>query len=275
MILGGFVIHGNNVATLGRCLGSLAEVSDHLVAVDSGSTDGSAALIDARGVRRIVQPWEGYGAARARAVRELPPSCDVVFFLDSDEALPPQSVAAINALKSRPMTADGYSLPRRDWAELNGTGRRFVFRTEWRKRLVKREHARWTREMIVHEALRGVRTERVNAPIDHLFATSLEERTARNARYALLWALQAHCEGRRPKSPAVEALAHTVRNALLHGALFRGGAAGARLSRLVARYHSEKHRLLQEVREGQHAELLDLYRRGELGALFAQVHRMF
>jgi glycosyltransferase involved in cell wall biosynthesis len=67
MRLGGFVIHGNARQTLAACVDSLKAVCDEVVAVDSHSDDGSAELLDASGVRRIVHSWEGYGAARAVA----------------------------------------------------------------------------------------------------------------------------------------------------------------------------------------------------------------
>ncbi|MFK9339948.1 glycosyltransferase, partial [Escherichia coli] len=91
MKLGGFVIHGNNVETLGACLDSLRSVSDEVVAVDSCSTDGSARLDEERGVRRIELPWQGYGAARAAAAEALR-GCDYLFFLDADERLAEGSV---------------------------------------------------------------------------------------------------------------------------------------------------------------------------------------
>jgi len=131
MRLGGFVIHGSAAATLGACLESLAAVCDELVAVDSGSCDGSAELVRASGARRVEHPWCGYGAARVAAVAALAP-CDYVFFLDSDERLLPGAVEAIRRWKESSPAAPYVRLALRDWAEL--PGRRFLFRTEHRVR---------------------------------------------------------------------------------------------------------------------------------------------
>src|SRR5512138_1280149 len=136
MRLGGFVIHGDNAGTLGPCLDSLAAVCDDLVAVDSCSTDGSAALAAARGFRVIRHPWEGYGAARAAAVAALP-DCDWILFLDSDEWLERPALDAIRRFKESPPAEPCVKVTRRDWAALDG-GPRFLYRRVHHIRLVRR-----------------------------------------------------------------------------------------------------------------------------------------
>ncbi len=90
--LGGFVLFRNNARTLDACLTSLHRVCDEVVAIDTGSADGSAALAQARGTRRLARPWRGYGEARAAAAEALR-GCDYLFYLDSDE----RSHAALEA----------------------------------------------------------------------------------------------------------------------------------------------------------------------------------
>ena len=142
MRLGGYVIHGNAAETLPRCLDSLLAVCDEVVAVDSASTDGSADLDRARGVRVVSHPWEGYGAARAVGARALA-GCDYQLFLDSDEWFGPEAIEALRAWKRSGPTAPRYVLLRNDWAELP-TGR-FVFRTEHHVRIARRDAATWDR----------------------------------------------------------------------------------------------------------------------------------
>ena len=116
--LGGFVIHKDNRGTLSRCLDSLRAVSDCCLAVDTGSSDGSAQLVRERGIPRLQQRWEGYGAARAAAVESLQ-GCDYVFFLDSDEWFEPEAVAALRAWKRsphrRPTTRSSAATGPRSW----------------------------------------------------------------------------------------------------------------------------------------------------------------
>jgi (heptosyl)LPS beta-1,4-glucosyltransferase len=258
--LGGFVIHGNNADTLGRCLDSLLAVGDAVAAVDSLSTDGSARVVATRPeVRRVVRPWEGYGAARAAAVEALP-GCDYYFFLDSDEWLLPRAIDALRAWKASAPTAPHHALVLRDWAELP-TGR-FLFRTERRVRIVRHDHARWTREMIVHEALPPAETAKLPIAFEHRFATSVEGLREKLEGYALLWAVRAHHEGRRPKPALLQKPVHLLRGALVKGALFRGGLAALPLCDAMAGYHARKHELLAALRRGEHAELARAYAEG-------------
>jgi (heptosyl)LPS beta-1,4-glucosyltransferase len=268
MKLGGYVLHRNNRDTLEPCLRSLLAVCDEVVAVDSESTDGSVELARSLGARSVTFPWQGYGAARAAAVRELP-DCDYVFFLDSDEYLEPEAVEAIRAWKASAPSGPVYKLPRHDWAEVGG--RRFRYRTEWRARLVRRDSAVWRPEMIVHEALPRMPSVRVRAPIEHRFATSIEKRTQKEHRYAILWALRAYAEGRRLKPVALQRVAHVVRDGVVHGALLRGGLTALRLAWAVAGYHAAKYAYLRELREGRHAELVRAFSEGRYAELFAQV----
>ncbi len=268
MHLGGFVIHGNNRSTLARCFDSLSAVSDVTLAVDTGSSDGSAELARARGFLQVQQPWEGYGAARARAV-ELLRDCDYVFFLDSDEWLEPGAVAALRAWKAAGPTAPQYALIRRDWAELSG--RRFLYRTERHVRLVRRDAARWRRDMIVHEALPAVETVRTPIVLDHAFADSVEAMQRKVEHYALLWAIRFHGGPRRLKPAALQHAAHFLRETLLKGALFRGGLAGCRLAGAVAHHHARKYELLRAVRAGYYPELVQAFEDDRLSELFRLV----
>lgn len=269
MKLGGYVLHRNNRDTLGAALQSLLAVCDDVVALDSLSDDGSVELARSLGARSVSHAWAGYGAARAAAVEALG-ACDYVLFLDSDEHLEPASIARLRAWRESGPREPLYRLPRRDWAELEG-GRRFRYRTEWRARLVRRDMAVWRPEMIVHEALPRMRAPRLQAPIEHRFASSVERRSQKEERYALLWALRAHAEGRRMKSPLLQRPAHLVRDGVLHGALLRGGLDALRLSWAVAGYHSAKYRYLRALRDGQHPQLVQLYQQGRYGEVFERV----
>jgi glycosyltransferase involved in cell wall biosynthesis len=268
MRLGGYVIHGNNADTLPRCLDALVAVSDEVVAVDSCSTDGSADAVRARGIRQVVHPWEGYGAARCEAVRALE-GCDYVFFLDSDEWLEPEAIEALRAWKRSAPDAPRYSFVRRHWAELP-TGR-FLFRTERHVHLVRRDAAGWLPGMIVHEELPPARTVALPIPLEHRFATEVGGQRPKYDRYALLCALQLHLEGRRPK-PAplrwLSSLVYLVREGILKGSLFRGGAAGWALAGDVAWYHARKHVHLAALRRGAHAELVQALREGRRADVF-------
>ncbi|MBI5544760.1 MAG: glycosyltransferase [Deltaproteobacteria bacterium] len=265
MRLGGFVIHGNARETLGPCLEGPLEVCDEVVAVDSGATDGSSSLARAAGARQVLVRWEGYGAARAAAAAALS-GCDYLFFLDADERLAEGAAEQIRAWRASCPRLPHYRLPRRDWADL-ATGR-FLFRVERHVRLVRGDAATWQAKMIVHEALPRRPSLDLAAAIDHRFATSLEELEAKQERYALLWALRARGEGWAAKSTFGRRAAHLLRDAVLKGALFRGGVPALRLAWAVSRYHVRKYQLLREVRMGKHEDLVRAFDAGRFAELF-------
>jgi (heptosyl)LPS beta-1,4-glucosyltransferase len=263
--LGGYVIHGDSADTLARCLDALVAVADTVVAVDSGSSDGSAALAEARGVRRVAHAWEGYGAARAVATRALD-GCDYVFFLDSDEWLLPEAVEAIRAWKRSGPEAPHYSVVRRDWAEL--PARRFLFRTERHVRLARAGASAWDPRQIVHETLPRAETVRLPVFVEHRFATSAAALRAKVDRYALLWAIRSHAERRRQKTPLVQALFHFAREAVVKGALLRGGADAFAIASALSSYHRRKYELLREVSRGAYPELVRAFDEGRLGEVY-------
>jgi len=76
----------NEAAHLGHCLDSVRGLVDELVVVDTGSTDGTVAVAQARGARVASFPWTGdFSAARNESLRLV--TADWVLVLDADEAL--------------------------------------------------------------------------------------------------------------------------------------------------------------------------------------------
>lgn len=265
MRLGGFVIHGDNADTLEKCLKSLCEVCDEVVAVDSGTDEGAAALVRRMGVQAVPLAWQGYGAARAAAAKALQ-GCDWLFFLDADEWMEPKASAVLRQWKKTTPQAKGYGVRRNDWAELGHA--RFLFRCQHRVRLVRTELARWTPQMIVHESLSLKNLPRLPLCIEHRFATRIEGRARKEEFYALLWGLRAHAEGRKSKWPLLQRPALFVRDALLSGSVFRGGLDAARLAWQVAAYHQRKYEWLSEFKRGRHAELVDTFKAGHFARVF-------
>ncbi len=269
--LSGFVIHGNHAQTLGACLEGLIAVCDEVVAVDSCSNDGSADIARALGARRVTLPWQGCGAARGKAMEVLAPA-DYVFFLDADEAIDAQTVARIRAWKQGTPTLPYYTLQRRDWAELESG--RFLFRRERRKRLVRADHARWTPDLILHDALpKDDAAPLQGAFIDHHFAQSIAGIEDKQELYSLLYAVRLVAGGARPKSTFGRRTAHVLRDGLLKGAVFRGGMEGLRLAWAVSKTHARKYEIMRDIARGEHRQLVELFREGRYEELFRAATR--
>jgi glycosyltransferase involved in cell wall biosynthesis len=91
-----FIIAQNEADRIGRTIEAAQTLSDDIVVVDSGSTDGTQALAEARGARVIFNAWPGYGQQKRFAEEQC--RHDWLLNLDADEVVPPDLAAEIAAL---------------------------------------------------------------------------------------------------------------------------------------------------------------------------------
>lgn len=143
------VITLNEADRLGVLLDSVG-FADEVVVVDSGSTDGTAALAEERGARVIHNPWPGYAAQKQLALA----ACNEpwVLSLDADEAVSPALVREIQSLLAGPEPeCAAYAMPR-----LSRYLGRWIRHGGWypdrKVRLVRPEAARWSDDGL-HEKL--------------------------------------------------------------------------------------------------------------------------
>jgi hypothetical protein len=139
------IICRNNERTLPAVLASVAElgklVETETLAVDSGSTDSTLSLLEARGARVIRTDWRGYVGTKQLALESC--SGDWILSLDSDEPPEPALRTAI-ADVVRPGSkapAVAYRVNRKVW--YRGKFLDHAWQPEWRLRLVKRGCAAW------------------------------------------------------------------------------------------------------------------------------------
>jgi (heptosyl)LPS beta-1,4-glucosyltransferase len=123
--------------------------------------------------------------------------------------------------------------------------------------------------MVVHEALPRAGAVETGITFEHRFVTDIGALAAKEDRYALLWALAAHRDGKPAKAPWPSKVVHALRFALAKGALLRGGAAGWRLSWTVASYHGRKHELLAELKAGGYPEARRALAEGRYADVYA------
>lgn len=91
-----FIIAQNEVDRIGRTIEAARGLSDDVVLVDSGSTDGTQALAESLGARVIFNAWPGYGPQKRFAEEQC--RHDWLLNLDADEVIPPDLSAEIAAL---------------------------------------------------------------------------------------------------------------------------------------------------------------------------------
>ncbi|MDE3749367.1 glycosyltransferase family 2 protein [Methylobacterium radiotolerans] len=91
-----FIIAHNEVDRIGATIRAVRGLTDDLVVIDSGSTDGTQALAASLGARVLHNPWPGYGPQKRFAEEQ----CRHVWLLnlDADEVVPPELVREIRGL---------------------------------------------------------------------------------------------------------------------------------------------------------------------------------
>lgn len=134
------IVCKDSAATIGRTLDSVRAWADEIVAVDSGSTDQTLAMLEAAGARIIRSPWLGHIKTKQMALEAC--TREWVLSLDSDESVEPELAAAIAAaVGGRAGGAAGFEMNRRTY--YRDRPLRHAWQPEWRLRLVKRGRACW------------------------------------------------------------------------------------------------------------------------------------
>ncbi len=143
------IITFNEEKNITRCIHSVAAVADEIIVMDSFSTDRTGELVRELGGRFYQQIFEGYGDQKNTAATYA--SSDAILFLDADEFLSPELIAAIAEQKAKGFPFDGYTMNR-----LNNYCGKWIRHGSWypdkKLRLVGREKGGWNLDL-VHESL--------------------------------------------------------------------------------------------------------------------------
>ena len=91
-----FLIAHDEVDRIGATIRAVRDLTDDLVVVDSGSTDGTQALAASLGARVIHNPWPGYGRQKRFAEEQCRHAW--LLNLDADEVVPEALAREIRAL---------------------------------------------------------------------------------------------------------------------------------------------------------------------------------
>jgi glycosyltransferase involved in cell wall biosynthesis len=103
-----FIITRNEADRLPRTLAAVGALSDDIVVVDSGSSDGTQELARAAGARVIENPWPGYGQQKRFAEDQC--RHEWLLNIDADEVVPPDLIEEIRIELGRPEAADAYRI---------------------------------------------------------------------------------------------------------------------------------------------------------------------
>ena len=186
------VIALNAEAQLGELLASVA-FADEVLVVDSGSTDGTVALAEARGARVVRQAWLGFGRQKQFAVAAA--RNDWVLCLDVDERVTPRLAESIRqALAGGRYKA--WRMARRNrflgaWLS-HGEGY-----PDWSLRLFHRAHAGWSNDEVHEAVLTTSEVGRLDGDLLHDSAEDVSTYMAKQNRYSTLHAQALYRQGVR------------------------------------------------------------------------------
>jgi glycosyltransferase involved in cell wall biosynthesis len=195
-----FIICKNEAAVLGDCIESL-DFCQEIVIVDSGSTDGTLALIESYiehgyPIRLISNEWPGFAKQKQFALEKCTlPWC---LSMDSDERLDASLKAHLSSMPLEDAKLSSYAMLRRDYLPGYGYQPPFVHAKAF-LRLVRRGTAHFDHSTLVHEALIGQGPTHVirKGAILHFRNMSIREDAAKTSFYADLKAREQFARGRR------------------------------------------------------------------------------
>lgn len=194
MKLSVIIITKNEAANIQVCLDTV-KFANQWIVVDSGSSDGTAAIARAAGATVIeTADWPGFGPQKARALAAA--SGEWVLSIDADERITPELAQEISLTINAQEAADAYDISRSSWY----CGR-FIRHSGWSPdyvtRLFKRGKARFSDDL-VHEQLivNGV-TQRLKFKMLHYSFKNFSQVLQKIDGYSTLSAQQAYARGKR------------------------------------------------------------------------------
>jgi glycosyltransferase involved in cell wall biosynthesis len=179
-----FVIALNEADRLGRTLDAVRGLTDDLVVVDAGSTDGTQALAAKLGARVIHRDWAGFGAQKRFAEGEC--RHPWLLNLDADEVAPPALLDEIRRLfASGEPDNDAYRIAIAEVFPGESRPHRFAYALR-PVRLYRRDRGRYAPSPVHDrvELVPGARVGRLSAVLHHRSVRSLGDQVAKLNRYS-------------------------------------------------------------------------------------------
>jgi glycosyltransferase involved in cell wall biosynthesis len=195
------VLTKNEAANLPRCLDSVG-FSDDVLVLDSGSTDDTCAIAQARGARVMTRAFDSFGRQRNYAMEAGQLRHDWVLHVDADEVVTPELRAELQRIAGGGAKFPAFRIPSRmilmgRWLRHAGMYPAYQVRFGRRDALRFIDHGHGQREALPPEQVGTI-----DAPFDHYnFSKGLEDWYARHRRYAAAEAEQALAERIEPLRP--------------------------------------------------------------------------
>jgi glycosyltransferase involved in cell wall biosynthesis len=190
------IITKNEAATIGLCVAAAKQITDDVILIDNGSTDGTTGIAHSLGCRVYYEQWDGYGANKNKGIALA--RHDWVLSLDADEIPDEALIAAIKNLKAGNINTV-YDISFKAYY-----GQKHIRYGNWGRdhhiRLFNRSHTQWT-DAIVHETLKrpaDTHVQKLAGHIHHYSVKSAVQYKAKIVQYARLNARKYLLEGKKP-----------------------------------------------------------------------------
>jgi glycosyltransferase involved in cell wall biosynthesis len=181
--LSAIVITRDEAKNIAECLAALS-FCDELIVVDSGSSDDTVKLAEAKGARVVSHAWQGFGAQKGFALSLA--TGDWVLSIDADERVTPELAQAIKAAIDE-NKADGFEMPR-----LSTYCGREMRHSGWFPdrvlRLFRRGKAHFSDDVVHERVICDGPVVRLKAPLMHYPVARLEDAIRRMDSYSTLGA---------------------------------------------------------------------------------------
>ncbi len=182
--------------TIERVLASVAGWTSEIVAVDSGSTDGTIEILERHGARVVRSEWLGHVKTKQKALE----ACEQpwVLSLDSDEPVEADLAESIAGfVRADGRGHDGAMVNRKIW--YRGRFLNHAWQPEWRLRVVRAGAAAWGGHD-PHDKLgltSGGSVDKLVGTLRHESFDTFAEQFAKDSGYARLMATNLHAAGAR------------------------------------------------------------------------------
>ncbi len=235
MTLSVCIITFNEESNIVRTLESVKEIADEIIIVDSGSTDATVSLAQARGAKMFIEPWKGFALQKNSSLAKA--TSEWILSLDADEEVSPELAKSIRALlrSGHAPEFDGYMMNRRNiyfgtWLKRCG------YYPDPKLRLVKRGSTTFELRPVHEDMKMPGKKGHLQGDLYHHAYKNLEDFLEHQNRYSSLGAEVVVAKGKVGFSIINIVLRPLVR--FLYSYFFRGGFLDGKVGLLVLMNHA-------------------------------------
>ncbi len=242
------IITWNEERNIQRCIESIRDSVDHIIVLDSFSTDATIDICSQLKVQVIQRKWEGYAASKNYLNAQV--KTDLILSLDADEALSPELCEEIKAIKLKG-SLGYYSMNR-----LTNYCGKWIYHSGWFPDVKIRifpANAIWEGD-IVHETLaipEGIVVAPLKGLLSHYSYVSHEQHRQRADHYSRLTALKYVEQGKQvgPLKPLVSGVVRFLKMFVFQCG-FLDGSSGWHIARISAASNILKYKEVRNLRNG-------------------------